>query len=180
MKKLIIGALIGGLLLFLWQTLSWTALNLHGKQYQKSAVQDTVLNFLSSQLKTDGQYMLPTVDPDADAATREKVAADMAGKPWAVVTYHSAYNIEMGTTIFRGLLVDIIIAWLLCWILLGNPQQSFSRIYFTSLAIGLMGYLFLPYSDYMWFQTPGTTQNLIDVIISWSLCGVWMGWWVRK
>jgi predicted cobalt transporter CbtA len=48
MKKLIIGGLVGGILLFLWQTLSWTVLNLHAKEYQQAPAQDSVLNFLNS------------------------------------------------------------------------------------------------------------------------------------
>lgn len=180
MKKMIIGAIIGGLLLFIWQTLSWTALNLHSEQYQKTAAQDSILQFLGTQLKSDGHFMVPTVDPNASAEEIEKITADMKGKPWAVINYHSAYNVDMGSNILRGLLVDIIIAWLVCWILLGNPQPGFGRTYLSCLAIGLTGYLFLPYSEFMWYQTGGATQNLIDVLVSWSLCGVWLGWWLGR
>ncbi len=32
MKKMIVGALVGGLILFVWQFLTWGALNLHEAQ----------------------------------------------------------------------------------------------------------------------------------------------------
>ncbi len=47
MKKILIGGLVGGILLFVWQTISWTVANLHEKGQRYTASQDSILNFLS-------------------------------------------------------------------------------------------------------------------------------------
>ena len=73
MKKLVIGALVGGLLVFLWQTLSWTVLNLHAKEYQKAPGQDTIMSFLTNHFNETGQYYLPSVDANATAEEQQKV-----------------------------------------------------------------------------------------------------------
>ena len=79
MKKLIIGGLVGGILLFLWQTLSWTVLDLHGKEYQQAPAQDSVLNFLNSQFSETGQYYLPHAKEGASTEEMQQMQKDMQG-----------------------------------------------------------------------------------------------------
>lgn len=88
MKKLLIGSLVGAILLFGWQSLSWTVFHIHEKAYQYTPSQDSLLSVISNTLKTEGQYMLPRTPPDAPREDMEKLGMQMEGKPWAVVTYH--------------------------------------------------------------------------------------------
>lgn len=60
MKKTIIASLVGGIIIFFWQFLSNAALDLHRPAQQYTANQDSILNYLSTQL-TEGKYFLPTV-----------------------------------------------------------------------------------------------------------------------
>lgn len=180
MKKLVIGAIVGGILVFLWQTLSWTALMLHSKEYQKTPAQDTVLTFLNNHFSETGQYYLPAVDENASSEVRQKAMEDMQGKPWAVVSYHKAFSMNMVTNIIRGLLVDIIAVFFVCWILAANTSPSFGRIFISTVLIGVVGYLFIPYSMHIWYLTPGAMTNLIDTLLSWGLCGIWLGWWMKR
>jgi hypothetical protein len=180
MKKLLVGALVGGVLIFVWQTLSWTVLNLHNKEYQKAANQDSIIAYLSSQFTGDGQYFIPSADANASSEEREKLMENMKGKPWAVVSYHKAYDMNMISNIIRGLVVAIIIAFFACWVLMKNTNASFSTTFVGCLLIGLAGYLFIPYSGHIWFQTPGANTHLLDTIVSWGLCGLWLGWWLNR
>ena len=62
MKKLWIAALVGGIIIFIWQTLSWTAiLNLHHGSQEYTPKQDTIMSFLNTQFSEDGSYFLPGV-----------------------------------------------------------------------------------------------------------------------
>ncbi len=45
-QKTIIGALVGGVILFIWQFLSWTMLNLHGESQKYTAKQNEILQYL--------------------------------------------------------------------------------------------------------------------------------------
>ncbi len=127
MKKLLIGALVGGLLVFIWQTLSWTVLNLHAKSYQYTTSQDSILNNLSSHFSEDGQYLLPNLPADASMDDMTKFGETNKGKPWAVVSYHKSYDMNMGANIVRGLLTQILAVFLLCWILVKNSQSRFQH-----------------------------------------------------
>jgi len=180
MKKLIIGALIGGILIFLWQTLSWTVLNLHAKEYQKAGNQDEVMPFLTSHFTHDGQYYLPNIDRNASSEEHQKFMDSMKGKPWAVISYHASYDSDMVKNIIRGLLVAIFSAGLICWILMKNTNSSFGTTFISTVLIGVIGFMFIPYSMRIWFQTPGLMSNLIDTLVAFGLCGIWLGWWLNR
>jgi hypothetical protein len=180
MKKLLIGALVGGLLVFAWQTLSWTMFDLHGKEYRQAKNQDSIIAYLSSQFGDNGQYMIPRESESASAKEMEEYQKNMQGKPWAVVSYHKAYNTNMVTNIIRGLLVAIIAAYFVCWVLMRQSPSSFGTTFISCLSIGLAGYLFIPYSGHIWFQNPGATTHMIDSLAAWGLCGIWLGWWLNR
>jgi len=183
MKKLVIGALVGGIIVFLWQMLSWTLLDLHAKEYQKAPGQDSIMTFLSSQFSEDGQFFLPhSKGNGASMEEIEKTVEGMKGKPWAVINYHKSYDVgdKMVNLAIRGLIADIIAVLFVCWILATNPNRKFGGIFISTVLIGIVGYLFIPYANHMWYQTPGAITNFIDVLLAWGLCGIWLGWWLSR
>lgn len=180
MKKMLIGAIVGGLLLMVWQTLSWTVLQLHYKATEYTPKQDTILAVLGSQLEKDGSYFMPGHPKDASMEVMEKTMADAIGKPWAQVSYHSKLEDNMTMNIIRGLLVDIVLAWLLCWGLSKMNAPSFSTILLTSLGAGLIAFLNGIYTMHIWFESFDLMNHLVDSVVSWGLCGLWLGWWWRR
>ncbi len=54
MRKSIIGAIVGGIIIFLWQLLSWGVLNLHEAQQKYTPKQDSILAYLGTQFNDDG------------------------------------------------------------------------------------------------------------------------------
>ncbi|WP_236973472.1 hypothetical protein [Membranihabitans maritimus] len=101
------------------------------------------------------------------------------GQPWAVVQYHESLSSNMGINMFRGFVVDFLAVLLLCWILVKIPDISASQIIITSVSVGLIGFLTVTYLNSIWFETP-TVGSLIDAIVQWGICGVWLSWWLRR
>jgi hypothetical protein len=180
MKKMIVGALVGGLLIFIWQFLSWTILDLHRPAYQHTPKQDSILQYLSTQFSTDGQYMLPSCPAGATHEQMETAMKAAEGKPRAIVDYHSVAKSDMTAGIVRGLVSTIVMVGLLCWILLLIPAPSFGTIFLATLFTGLIVFINAPYTMFIWFETPGIMAHLKDAIASWGLCGIWLGWYFRK
>jgi len=178
MKKLLIGSLVGGIIIFLCQFLSWGLLNLHGSMTTYTPKEDSVLNFLNSQFSDDGFYMVPGYKPGLSHDEMEKQMKERVGKPWAQVYYHKAMNENMAGNMVRGLIVDIVMVWLLCWILRRMTAQGFGAILLTSLFTGMIGFLFFAYIYHIWFQTTDVMAHLADTVVSWGLCGMWLGWWL--
>jgi hypothetical protein len=77
MKRSLLGAIVGGLLIFIWQMLSWTVLDLHRPAQDYSPKQDSIMAVLNGTL-TEGGYMMPSVPKGAsmDEMTKKAEAID--------------------------------------------------------------------------------------------------------
>lgn len=183
MKKSLIGAIVGGLLIFIWQTLSWTVLDLHRPAQDYTPKQDTILHFLSSQLPSQGGYLLPSMPKGSSMEEQTKQAEKYQGKPWASIQYHNALQVssqDMIMNMVRGLIATIFMVWLLCWILGRWASPSFASVFMASLFTGLIVYINEPYNQFIWYKIFDARAHLIDALASWGLCGLWLGWWLPK
>jgi len=182
MKKWLLGSLIGAILLFAWQFLSWAALDLHHKEFKYTEGQAQVMSAISSSLKEDGQYMLPNVPTTATDAEKEKLIADMEGKPYVVLNYRANYHYDMVMPLIRSFLVDIAIVLLAITVLSGRPNLTIGKAWRTSLAIGLIAWLWYPYTQHIWFQTAHevVTGAVMDWFAVYSIIGLWLGYWLRR
>jgi hypothetical protein len=177
MKKIVIGAIVGGLIIFICQTLSWTILDLHRSANMYTAQQDEIMTFLNSKFSEDGSYFLPTYPAGSSNEVMEQYMRTAEGKPWAVIAYHKEMKMNMGMNIFRGLIIDIIMVGLFCWILSKFANPRFSNVFLSSLFVGLIAFLNFPYTVHIWYETFDISASLIDAIAGWGLAGLWLGWW---
>jgi len=182
MKKWLIGSFVGAILVFAWQFLSWTVLQLHNGEAKYTTSQDTILSYLSSNLKEGGVYMLPTVPPGSSLEASDELGKKMDGSPWATVIYNTAYEHDMVMPMVRGFLVDIFLVFTLIYILTRAGTPSGIRIVAGSVAVGLFTFLVGPYTMHNWFQTPteAYTGHLIDALVAWGATGLWLGWWLNR
>ena len=180
MKKTLIGALVGAVILFLWQFVSWTASGLHRPAQAYTPKQDSILQYLSTQFSEDGTYFLPTHPDGASMEEQQKMAEAAAGKPWAQIAYHKSMDMNMGMNMARGFAINIVIVLMVCWLFKKMGTTSFMTILSASLAIGLIGFFNGPYTNHIWFQSRDLMAYLIDAIAGWGLTGLWLGWWLRR
>ncbi len=180
MKKAIIGAFVGGIIIFMVQFLVWTVLNVHYKSMAYTPKQDTILNYLNSQNLPSGQYLMPGVKPDATSAEKQAHMTESAGKPWAIVSYHKTQNTNMGMSMVRSFLTDVLVVLLLCWILLKINAPTFGTILLACLLTAAIVYLNSDYTFHIWYQSAGQKGYIIEYTAQWGLVGIWLGWWLRR
>lgn len=180
MKKTLIGSIVGALILFIWQFVSWTASGLHRSAEAYTPKQDSILQYLSTQFSEDGSYFLPTAPDGASKEEQEKLYETMDGKPWAQIHYHKSMDMNMGMNMARGYAINIVILLLVCWLFKKMGTPTFMTILSACIAIGLIGFFNGPYTNYIWFQTRDLYAHLIDAIAGWGLTGLWLGWWLRR
>ncbi len=178
MKKTIFGVLVGALILFIWQFISWGAVNLHSDMQQHTPKQTEILKYLGDNLE-EGFYMLPVSPPGTSSEDMQKQMEESNGKPWAQIYYHKAMDTSMGMNLIRGFVVDLLAVFLLVFILQKMGNASFQTIILSSLSVGLIGYLSVTYVNAIWFQTK-TLADLLDAVASWGLIGLWLGYWLRR
>lgn len=177
-SKQIIGIVVGALIIFIWQFLSWTALNVHGNETQYTANQDKILEVLGQNLE-EGNYFLPTYAPGTSQEEISKMSEAAIGKPWAQIKYRKAFEMNIGMNLFRCMAVDLFVMFLLVWILMKFANPSFMDIFLSTLFVGIIGYGTLPYTDSIWFDG-NTISYLIDCFVQWGLVGAWLGWWLNR
>jgi hypothetical protein len=178
MKKQLIATLVGAIIVFIWQFLSWTTLNVHGSEYKYTANQDKIIEALTQNLE-EGSYMLPQYAPGSTPEQQKAFMESSAGKPWATVSYHKSFDGSMGMNMFRGFVVDLVAVFLLVWLLLKFANLDFKTTLLASWAVGAIGYLTIPYLNSIWFET-NTMGYVIDLVAQWGLVGAWLGWWLTK
>jgi hypothetical protein len=181
MKKSIIGAIVGGLLIFIWQTLSWTVLDLHRPSQDYTTNQDTILKVLNANIDKEGGYLLPTSPKGTSYEEATKAGEKMQGKPWAMIQYHKSFAMSMNDmymNMFRGFVSTVFMVWLLCWILLKSGRKSFGNIFIACIFVGIITFISVPYNNFIWYKIFDIRAHLIDAIAGWGLCGIWLGWWM--
>jgi hypothetical protein len=178
MKKLLIGALIGGIILFFWQFLSWSVLGIHDTMQTHTPKQTEILKYLDENLD-EGFYYLPTLPQGHTSEELQKLTEDSMGKPWAQVYMHKKMEFSMGSNLGRGFAVAFLAVLLLTWVLMKIGKTSFMDTLLSCLAIGVMSYLTTSYAVGIWYETI-TMPDLIDALVSWGLVGAWLGWWLNK
>jgi hypothetical protein len=182
MKKTIVGAIVGGIIIFAWQFLSWGALNMHEKQQKYTPKQDSILAYLSTQFNEDGGYFLPNYPPGTSNTEMEKQMKAFEGKPWAQVSYHKAMPgmNKMFMNMGRSLAVDILTIWLLCWLLVKIPSPSFGTVFLGTVFTGLIVFFNAPYVMHIWYESFDVMAHFTDALASWGITGLWLGWWLTR
>ena len=178
MTKQIVATLVAGIIFFVWQFLSWTMLNIHGSEMQYTDKQDVIMQALSQNLK-EGTYMLPGLPPGSTSEQQQAFMESSEGKPWASISYHESMNTAMGMNMFRAIVIDLLSAFLLIWLFGKMANPGFQTILLSSLAVGVIGYLTIPYLNSIWFET-NSLGHLLDAVAQWGLVGLWLGWFLNR
>ena len=179
MRKILIGAIVGGIIIFVLQSLSWMVLNLHQSANRYTPKQTEIMNFLNSQFTEDGQFYLPNQPETLSMEEAMKSMKENIGKPWAIISYHKEMKSNMVMNMIRGLLVNMIAVALLCWILLKLNPPTFQTIFLSSLFTGIIIFLNIPYTQHIWYETFDLYAHLIDALICWGVVGLWLGYYFR-
>jgi hypothetical protein len=81
-----------------------------------------------------------------------------------------------------GFIIDLILVLLLISILVRGGLPSFVGIVTGSIAVGVFSFLWGPYMMHNWYQLPWSSiqAHLYDAVVAWGLCGLWLGWWLRR
>lgn len=79
----------------------------------------------------------------------------------------------------RGLVVNILAVMFLIWLLMQFKELTMMKSILACLAVGAIGWLTINYIDSIWFETK-TIAALVDVAVSYSIIGAFLGWWLNR
>lgn len=180
MIKTITAALVGGLLLFVVQFLSWGLFNLHEPAQQYTPRQDSILAFLQQQQLPEGGYLMPSVPNNASMAEYDQLLRASEGKPWVTIQYHQRQQTNMGINMVRGFVTNFLTVALLCWILVRLRRTQFRTVLASCLFTGSIIFLNAPYTVHIWYASFDIYAHLFDALAGWLLCGCWLAWYLPR
>jgi hypothetical protein len=178
--KLFTGALVGAIIIFILQFLSWGVLNLHRPAQQYTPKQDEILSYLNTQFDSSGGYLMPTTPASASSKEMEQQQEQSKDKPWVQIFYHKSLNTNMGINMVKNLITNFIMVLLFCWILAGFTRNTFGKTFLASIFLGLIIFLHSSYTQYIWYEIFDLGAHFADYLISWGLTGIWLGWWLNR
>lgn len=174
MKPLILPSLIGGIVLFVWQFLSYAGMNLHGNAQTYTPLQDDILAHLAELNLEEGMYALGSPSPEERADYNGPLGAayvdQHAGKPHGVLNYQHSLDLSMGSNLFRSFCINLLTALAMLW-LLGQMSLTLQARLLASLAIGLVGFMLFPYSNFIWYKNPDIWAHLLDAVVPFAFLG---------
>jgi hypothetical protein len=190
MKKIMIGSLVGGLILFTWSFLAWAILPLHVQTFMHTPAQDTLLQIMADNNFESRAYSMPMADNRQISSFSEDYRNEAealmkasAGKPMATIYYlNSGYDMS-GMTMLRGLLFNLLASLAICIMLV----QSFSVTagFFGRWWLTLVAGLFLnasgPLIQFNWMAMPWdfTIDMVADNFLNWGITGLWFAYYFK-
>ena len=177
MKNWIIGAVVAAVILFIWQFLSWSVIDLHYEELSYTYKQAELIEALNELNLEEGHYFIPRAPRSASVEEANAAATSNSGKPWARVSYHQNMQFSYTNNFLRGFITDLFAASLLVWILLQLATLNMKSAILTSVGINVFGFATIPYLNAIWLEVPAIAY-LIDGIVSGVLAGAWLGWWL--
>ncbi len=171
MKKTIFFVLIGGVILFAWQFLSFGTPNFHKAASEYTPTQDAILDAIDQAGLKEGMYYLGQADPSLDKEAYDAATEGYNGKPWAVLSYHENMEMSMAMNMIRGLIMMFIVAWIFFWIIKKQQDPTLMKRILAGLAVGFIGFCFIPYSNFIWYKEPDIWAYLLDGTVPWIILG---------
>ncbi len=179
MKKYLIGSIVGGIIIFIWQSLSFAVLGIHNNSMKYTAAQDEIKSVLASKLTEDGAYMVPSAPTQKE---REDLFKKMDGQPMAEIIFQKSVDTDMTMRFIRTFLVNVFLVISLIYMLTRGGTPIGRRVFSASVAFGLAAWLWSMYIAHIWAGLPWHMigGDLIDAIAAWGLVGLWLGWWLNR
>jgi hypothetical protein len=179
-KSLILGTILGGLMAFVWSSVSWELIGWHEKTMVGFQNEDEVSAVIASHATQDGTYMLPSMPPTAGMTPEQKksaLAALMQKMQTGPITVAAVRRGGFGSY-SRGLIVQLLslmaAAFLLTWLLLQTAGLSYARRVAFLAIVGLAASLIVDLPNWNWWGFSGayTAVNLADSTLTWLVAGL--------
>jgi hypothetical protein len=184
--RLLIAALLGGIVLFFWGFVSHMILPVGEMGHGQAVNEDVVMAALRDGLPAqEGVYHVPGLAPDKyeDAAAVAAYSAKAAANPNAVIFYQPVGRdgMAMGPQMGKEFATNFVSALLAAWILALAPF-GFGKRLAIATALGLFAWLVIsvPYWNWYRFGDAFTLGSLIGTVTGWFLAGLPMAWWLSR
>jgi hypothetical protein len=190
-KKVLLGALLGGITVFIVGSLLHTVLGLGEVGVKALPQEDTVLSAMRAAIHDPGLYIFPAPNMTpgrTKAQTRSDMAAYVAKYqqgPTGILVYNpGGAALSYGKLLGGEFAIDVISAFLLACILAmgaGGVSSYWKRVFAVTLA-GLFASVFLGLEYWNWYNFPTnyTVAYIANGFLDWYFAGLVMAAIVKQ
>lgn len=185
--RILIAGIIGGILMFIWNSLAHTVLPLGMMGFQTATEQDIAIAAVqASATSGDGIYMLPGISPEQwrDEAAMKAFVEKAKASPYAFVVYApggNPANASMTPNLVKQFVTDTLAALVAAWVLALGAFGFGKRVAIAG-AFAVFAWLVIsvPYWNWYAFPVAFTASTLITQLVGWLLAGAGMAWWLGR
>lgn len=175
MKKIVLAAFAGGLVLFVWGAVSHMATPLGEMGLSNLPNEEPVLNALGASIPEPGLYFYPGFDmknatDEERAAWEEKIKTGPSG----LLLYRPSGGEAMSPRqLGSEVLSNVFAAWIAA-IVVAMISAPFGRRVLIVGLLGLFAWLSISASHWIWygFPTAFVGAELVDQVVGWLLAGL--------
>ena len=178
--SILIAALAGGAVAFVWGAISWMALPWHHATYSAFSDEPAVARALEAGAPATGVYAMPAagdcrgLSPEQKAAKRTAMMERMKTGPLVLAVVVRRGMAGMGPYLVRSLLTNVLVSGVLAWVLARAVVEGLvERALFVSI-VAFAGTAAVRLNEWNWhgFTTRYTVVNVLDSLIGWFLAGL--------
>ena len=184
--RVVVAALIGGIVMFIWGAVAHMALGLGSVGIRQPAGEDVVLSSLHQGLGTQsGVYILPSFDPArmSDQVAVKAYSDKAKSSPYAWIVYlpQGEDMMQMGPQLGRQWASDTLSALALAFVM-GLAAFGFRKRLGIAAAAALFAWLsaMVPYWNWYRFPLDFTLAALAEQLLGWLLAGAAIAWWLGR
>lgn len=181
-KRVLVGSIVAGIVLFLWGCAAWLFLPTY-TNFKDILDEKAVVSTLKDSLPERGIYYFPK-HPDQSAVAISEWNQKVSVGPTGILVYNPEGQGALGIRKFAAALITqwvaaLIAACLLAQTLAGKP--SFRRRWLFVTLIGCIISLAGNLPNWIWYGYPTTfTVNLVrDMILGWAMAGLILAYFIK-
>ncbi len=183
MIRIVLAAIVGGFLMFVWGAFSHMALPFSRDALKPIPNEATVLSALGGDLKTPGMYAFPWVDMSGNVppAQQQEWNQKLASGPSGLLIYRPNGGESMSPRQLVAEFVSNVLAAFLGALILVQLPGGVARRVLSVAAIGIAAWLSISVSQWTWygFSTPFLISDLVDQFGGWLLAGIGMSMLIK-
>jgi len=177
MKRLLFGAVLGGIILFIWGWLSWSVFPIHTASLRNINNEDAVISAMHVNMDQKGVYVFPGMPTSQDPAVMEEWSQKYQQGPVGMIIYDpDGSEPMMPAQMIVGIIISILASYLASWFL--SRSTAVTSSYFARVAYcGMLGIFVSLVShlvnwNWMGYPLDYTMAWIMDAVIGWLLAGL--------
>ena len=182
--RLILAAVLGGIVMFAWGAFSHMVLGLEKDVIKMVPNEDAVSAAMKAQIASEGVYSLPGIDMSRtpNETEMQEWATKYKQGPTAMIFYHTSGEDVFTPKQFGMQFASDAGAALLASLVLLLAGVTFVRGVLISTLMGLGGWvaILIPYWNWYRFPFEFIRMDLIDQIMAWFLGGLVIAFFMRR